>query len=405
VRKLSEKFSEIRKLISELESFKGRHTELISVYVPAGYNLVEVINQLAQEKSTAANIKSKTTRKNVLAALEKIIQHLRLFKETPPNGLVIFCGNVSRVEGREDIRLWSFEPPEKMNVKIYWCDQVFVLDPLKELVREKEVFGLIVLDAREATIGLLRGKNVVPLKHLESTVPSKTVKGGMSQARYDRLREDAINEFLTKVGEKASELFLEQKDLKGVLVGGPGPIKERFVRENYLNYQIQKKLLGVKDVSYTDEYGLKELVNRSQDLLEKTALAKERELMGKFFSELGKGGNVVYGSEETSSALEKGMIETLLISEDFDLVRAVFKCQNQHKTEKILPKDMLKKQRCEICKNPLSIETVKNLSDELSEKAKELGVNVEFISSSTDEGKEFKKIGGIGGFLRFKTPS
>jgi peptide chain release factor subunit 1 len=403
VRKLSEKFSEIRKLISELESFKGRHTELISVYVPAGYNLVEVINQLAQEKSTAANIKSKTTRKNVLAALEKIIQHLRLFKETPPNGLVIFCGNVSRVEGREDIRLWSFEPPEKMNVKIYWCDQVFVLDPLKELVREKEVFGLIVLDAREATIGLLRGKNVVPLKHLESTVPSKTVKGGMSQARYDRLREDAINEFLTKVGEKASELFLEQKDLKGVLVGGPGPIKERFVRENYLNYQIQKKLLGVKDVSYTDEYGLKELVNRSQDLLEKTALAKERELMGKFFSELGKGGNVVYGFEETSSALEKGMIETLLISEDFDLVRAVFKCQNQHKTEKILPKDMLKKQRCEICKNPLSIETVKNLSDELSEKAKELGVNVEFISSSTDEGKEFKKIGGIGGFLRFKT--
>jgi peptide chain release factor subunit 1 len=403
VRKLSEKFSEIRKLISELESFKGRHTELISVYVPAGYNLVEVINQLAQEKSTAANIKSKTTRKNVLAALEKIIQHLRLFKETPPNGLVIFCGNVSRVEGREDIRLWSFEPPEKMNVKIYWCDQVFVLDPLKELVREKEVFGLIVLDAREATIGLLRGKNVVPLKHLESTVPSKTVKGGMSQARYDRLREDAINEFLTKVGEKASELFLEQKDLKGVLVGGPGPIKERFVRENYLNYQIQKKLLGVKDVSYTDEYGLKELVNRSQDLLEKTALAKERELMGKFFSELGKGGNVVYGFEETSSALEKSMIETLLISEDFDLVRAVFKCQNQHKTEKILPKDMLKKQRCEICKNPLSIETVKNLSDELSEKAKELGVNVEFISSSTDEGKEFKKIGGIGGFLRFKT--
>jgi peptide chain release factor subunit 1 len=259
------------------------------------------------------------------------------------------------------------------------------------------------LDAREATIGLLRGKNVVPLKHLESTVPSKTVKGGMSQARYDRLREDAINEFLTKVGEKASELFLEQKDLKGVLVGGPGPIKERFVRENYLNYQIQKKLLGVKDVSYTDEYGLKELVNRSQDLLEKTALAKERELMGKFFSELGKGGNVVYGFEETSSALEKSMIETLLISEDFDLVRAVFKCQNQHKTEKILPKDMLKKQRCEICKNPLSIETVKNLSDELSEKAKELGVNVEFISSSTDEGKEFKKIGGIGGFLRFKT--
>jgi peptide chain release factor subunit 1 len=399
---MSEKIFELKKLIEELEKIKGRHTELISVYVPSGYNLVEVSNQLMQEKSTAANIKSKTTRKNVLAALEKIIQHLKLFKETPPNGMVIFCGNVSPVEGREDIKLWSFEPPEKINVKVYWCDQVFVLDPLKELVREKEIFGLIVLDAREATIGLLRGKNIVPLKHLESTVPSKTVKGGMSAARFDRLREDAINEFLTKVGEKASELFLEQKDLKGIIIGGPGPIKERFVRENYLNYQIQKKLLGVKDVSYTDEYGLKELVNRSQDLLEKTALAKERELMQRFFSELGKGGNVVYGLEETSAALEKGAIEALLISEDLDLVRVSFKCQNQHKTEKILPKDMIKKQRCEICKNPLVAENMISLIDELSEKAKKFGAEVHFISSSTDEGKEFRKLGGIGGFLKWR---
>jgi peptide chain release factor subunit 1 len=399
---MEEKLFELRKLIEELEKFKGRHTELISVYIPAGYSLVETANQLMQEKSTAANIKSKTTRKNVLAALEKIIQHLKLFKETPPNGLVIFCGNVSPVEGREDIKLWSFEPPEKMNVKIYWCDQVFVLDPLKEMTREKEIFGLIVLDAKEATIGLLRGKSIVPLKHLESTVPSKTVKGGMSAARFDRLREDAINEFLTKVGEKVSELFLEQKDLKGVIIGGPGPIKERFEKEKYLNYQIQKKLLGIKDVSYTDEYGLKELVNRSQDLLEKTALAKEREILGKFFSELGKGGNVIYGLNETIDALENGMLETLLISEDFDYVRASFKCQNQHRTEKILPKDMVKKQRCEICNNPLSAETMINLSDELSEKAKERGVEVVFVSSSTDEGREFKKIGGIGGFLRFK---
>jgi peptide chain release factor subunit 1 len=399
---MEEKIFELRKLIEELGKIKGRHTELISVYIPAGYSLVEIANQLMQEKSTASNIKSKTTRKNVLAALEKIIQHLKLFKETPPNGLIIFCGNVSPVEGREDIKLWSFEPPEKMNVKIYWCDQVFVLDPLKELTREKEVFGLIVLDAREATIGLLRGKSVVPLKRLESTVPSKTVKGGMSQARYDRLREDAINEFLTKVGEKASELFLEQKDLKGVIIGGPGPIKEKFAREKYLNYQIQKKLLGIKDVSYTDEYGLKELVNKSQDLLEKTALAKEREILGRFFSELGKGGNVIYGLNETINALENGALESLLISEDFDFVRVSFKCQNQHKSEEILPKDLVKKQRCKICKNPLSVEKIENLMDEFSEKAEKLGVEVVFISSSTDEGREFKKIGGIGGFLRFK---
>jgi peptide chain release factor subunit 1 len=138
-----------------------------------------MIDQLTQEKSTAENIKSKTTRKNVISALEKIIQYLKLFKQTPPNGLAVFAGNVSEFEGKEEIRLWVIEPPEKLETKIYWCDQVFVLDPLKEMLKEKDVYGLIVLDAREATIGLLRGKRIVVKKKMDSTVPSKTVKGGM----------------------------------------------------------------------------------------------------------------------------------------------------------------------------------------------------------------------------------
>jgi peptide chain release factor subunit 1 len=348
-------------LLRELEKIRGRHTELVSVYIPSGANLVDVINQLYQEKSTAANIKSKTTRKNVLAALEKIIQHLRLFKKTPPNGLIVFCGNVSSTEGRQDIKIWSIEPPEKMNIKIYWCDQTFVLEPLKDLLREKDVYGLIVLDAREANIGLLKGKRIIPLKKLESTVPSKTVKGGMSQARYDRLREDAINEFLTKVGEMASQRFLEEKDLKGVLIGGPGPIKDRFVKKNYLHYQIKQKILGVKDTGYTGEEGLEELVKRGKDLIKESVIAKERELLNKFFMEIGKKGNVVYGKEKVLNALESGTVDTLLLSEDF-----------------------------------------KDNVDEIIEKAENFGSKVEIISTDTQEGKQFLSLGGIGAFLRYR---
>ena len=48
--------------IEELESVRGRHTELVTVMVPAGFNIHPVIKQLEAEKSTAANIKSKQTR-------------------------------------------------------------------------------------------------------------------------------------------------------------------------------------------------------------------------------------------------------------------------------------------------------------------------------------------------------
>jgi peptide chain release factor subunit 1 len=392
----------LKKLIRELEKIRGRHTELVSVYVPSGHNLVDVSNQLFQEKGTASNIKSKTTRKNVLTALEKIIQHLKLFRKTPDNGLVVFCGNVSPVEGKEDIKLWSYEPPVKMQQKLYWCDQTFVLDPLKDLIAEKEIYGLIVLDAREAAIGLLKGKNIEKLKVMQSTVPSKSVKGGMSQKRFDREREDALNEFLRKVAEEASELLLKQEKLKGVIIGGPGPTKDTFYRESYLHYQIQKKVMGVKDIGYTGEYGLEELVNRSQDLLKEAAISKERELMQKFFTELKNEGNVVYGYEETKKALEAGAVETLLISEAFNWVHVKFKCNCGFTAEKDLQKTLVDKQKCPNCGQKLIEEESKELSDELVEAAASLGAKVEYISDETSEGKQFKELGGIGAFLRYK---
>ena len=83
----------LKHFVKELETFRGRHTELVSVYVPSGYELTAVINQLQQEQGTASNIKSKVNRDNVIAALEKMIIHLKLVKRTPANGLMSFAGN------------------------------------------------------------------------------------------------------------------------------------------------------------------------------------------------------------------------------------------------------------------------------------------------------------------------
>ena len=97
----------LKKFIKELEKFRGRHTELVSVYIPQDYDLNKIINHLSQEQGTASNIKSSATRKNVTDALERMIQHLKLFKRTPPNGLVVFSGNVAEREGQQDFKVWS----------------------------------------------------------------------------------------------------------------------------------------------------------------------------------------------------------------------------------------------------------------------------------------------------------
>ena len=223
-----------------------------------------------------------------------------------------------------------------------------------------------------------------------------------SQSRYDGIREDALNEFFRKVAELAAEAFLKEKKMVGVIIGGPGPTKETFYRKKYLNYQIQNKIIGVKDIGYTGPEGLEELLQRSQDLLKEAAISKERDIMAKFYAELKAEGNIVYGYTETDKAIDAGAVEILLISEDFNWVHVKLKCSDGHEKHEDLPKTLAAVQKCEEDGKTMEVVEEQDLGDVLIEKAAKEGAKVEYISTSTPEGRQFKELGGIAAFLRYK---
>jgi len=308
----------LKRLINELKSKQGRHTELISVYIPAGYELNNVLNQLMQEQGTATNIKSKTTRKNVVDALEKTIQHLRLFKQTPPNGLAVFCGNVSEKEGVQDIKIWSVEPPEPLSIRLYRCDQRFITQPLEELITPKDVYGLLTIDNKIATLALLKGDRYVIQKKLTSGYTGKHRAGGQSARRFERLINEQSHEFKKRVGEAAAEVFLPiLNDLRGLIIGGPAGTKDDFVEGDYLHHELRKKIVGVKDITYTDESGIRELVDASKELLQEVEMVRQKTLLQRFMKGLVKDGAVVYG-DDVEKALSKGAVDVLFLSERMD---------------------------------------------------------------------------------------
>ncbi|HDI72677.1 MAG TPA: peptide chain release factor 1, partial [Candidatus Altiarchaeales archaeon] len=314
---LKEKFK-LKKIIKELKSKQGKHTELISVYIPQGYDLSNVLNQLAEEKGTASNIKSKTTRKNVMDALEKTIQHLKLFKNTPVNGLAVFCGNVSEREGVQDLKLWSVEPFEPINIRIYRCDQKFVTEPLEALVTPKDVYGLIAIDNKEATIATLKGDHYNILKKLTSGYHGKHRAGGQSQRRFERVIRQESHEFKVRVAEYAENSFLPIiKELKGIIIGGPAGTKDDFFEGDYLHHELKKKIIAVKDITYTNESGIRELIDKSQDILKGVEMVRHKTLMQRFMKELVSDGNFSYG-DDVYKALEMGAVEILLLSENLD---------------------------------------------------------------------------------------
>ncbi|MBN2102140.1 MAG: peptide chain release factor 1 [Candidatus Aenigmarchaeota archaeon] len=389
-----------------IEGIRGRHTELVTVYAPAGYNINKVSEQIRNEQSTASNIKSKTVRKNVLAALEKIIQHLKMYKETPKNGIAIFCGNISEKDGVSDIELWVIEPPEPLRQRLYRCDQTFVIEPLKELVREREIYGIVIIDKSDADIGVLKGKHITRIKHFDSLVPGKTEAGGWSQARYARVREGLLNDFMKQVGRVASDKFMKfGKDLLGVLVAGPGPVKETFADGDYLQYEIKNKIIGIVSISYTGEYGLHEAVERAEDILKETSIIKEKQILENFLTNLRKDtGLAIYGLKETVQALEAGSVETLMISDKFPWKKIKFHCRNcEFSMEKIMKEDQTFGMKCPDCDGELETSGTEDIMEEITKKADEMGTIIKEISTETNEGVQFLELGGIGGILRFKT--
>ncbi len=169
---------ELKKLLDELEDVRGRNTELVSLYIPAGYNMAKIKEFVTKEQSEAENIKSKSTRKNVKSALDRLGRKVSESMETPENGVVLFCGNVSEREGRPDIQLWEVIPPEPVESRHYRCDKEFMLEPLREMVVDDRVYGLIVADKNEAAVGYLQGSTVKTAYTLDSEVPGKTRAGG-----------------------------------------------------------------------------------------------------------------------------------------------------------------------------------------------------------------------------------
>jgi peptide chain release factor subunit 1 len=399
----------LKKLVEELESKEGKATELISQYVPPGRQISDAMTNLREEYGTSSNIKSKSTKKNVQDAIECIMQKLKLFKAPPPNGLVIFCGAIPRAgPGTEKMETFVIEPPEPISLYLYRCDARFYLDPIKDMLAEKDIYGLIVLDRSDATFALLKGRRLDVLETITSGAPSKHDAGGQSARRFQRLIEIAAHEFYKRVADHAEKDFLQIENLKGILIGGPGPTKNEFADGEFLHYQLQKKVLTVEDLGYTEEPGIHELIDKSAEALKNVDFLKDKKLVQNFLYLLAKSPNqVTYGEKDVRAKLEKGMVKSLLLSTDVETYRVKYKCQTcgNVKDGTFTKSQLLAKggkEDCDKCGGMMEEEDRKSIIEELAAMAEATNTKVEVVSIETDEGKMLlNSFGGIVATLRF----
>jgi len=395
----SDKTYKFKKQLRKLEKYRGSGTELISVYIPAGSAVHEMGNKLREEMSQASNIKSKSTKTNVLGALERISNYLKMFKKPPKNGLAVFAGNVSDNPAKVDIELFSLEPLEPLNIGTYRCDSKFFLEPLQDMLETKDAYGVVALDGRDATLAIVKGSNINILRKLHSTAHAKIRKGGQSARRYERLIQEQTETYYKRVGDAMDDVFLNK--VKGVLLGGPGPTKDFFMKMKPYNYQIN--VMGVVDTGYTDEYGIREVLAKSENILSQQEAIKEKILVDRFIKAVVSDGLATYGEKQVREAILTKQAETVLLSEGLAHTNAAYKCNSCGSEEKKTFREKPDEEITCKCGSQMKLEKEEPLIDELTELAHENNIKVEIISDSTTEGAQFLTgFAGVGAFLRYK---
>lgn len=413
---MKEKFQEVdetelmlfKKKLAKLREFDGKGTELISLYVPYNADRGSIMGQIIEETSQSSNIKSPSTRKNVQGALRKIGNFLKTIDfKIPENGLAVFCGNISQQEGKSDIQLMTLKPPLELKVKLYRCDSKFFLEPLEHMVKPSDVYALLTIDKNEATIAMLVGKKYEILGHFTSGVAGKFRAGGQSAKRFEHLREEAAQEFYKRISEKMNETFIKYGDkLKGIIIGGPGMTKDYFLTKGLVDHRLKSKIIGTVDTAYTDEAGIREAVNKSDQLLKDTDIMREKKIINDFMAEIVKSGLGIYGQKEVEEALGMGKVDTLILSEEINWMVYRYECTSCGEKIEVVAKEPEKFDHNSVkCKCKSAIELVEEVDyiDHIMEKAKQTGAKVKLISGDTPEGEQFfKGFGGVGAILRYR---
>ena len=227
-----------------------------------------------------------------------------------------------------------------------------------------EIYNIPIIPVKISKIEITR-KNT---KMIDISVKNQSfIADGLivhnSAARFERLREGAKKDHFKKVAEYMKEKFLTDKNLKGIIVGGPGPTKYDFIDSGYITADVKSRVIAIKDLSYTGEFGLQELLEKSQDVLAEEDVIEEKKIVGKFFELLSKKpGMVSYGIDEVMKNLKMGTVETLLISETVE-------------DKKI---------------------------EEFEKEAETMGTEIKIISTETREGSQLKEIGKVAAILRYE---
>ena len=179
------------------------------------------------------------------------------------------------------------------------------------------------------------------------------------------------------------------------------------MKNDYFHHEV-KKLVREPffDVGYSNESGLRELVQRAGTLMDQIELDGERKMVDNFLREVMQAHpKATYGEMMIRSALDQGAVDMLLLSEGLRKRRVGWRCKpctheweasQNHRSE--IP-DCPKCGSEDVREDP---DRTMDMIDELTQLAGHTSAKVSLISMDSEEGATlYTSFGGIAAMLRY----
>lgn len=196
--------------------------------------------------------------------------------------------------------------------------------PLAELQDEYETFLIVRCDNDRTQLFTVTNKTSENETAIKGGIKNHVRKGGWSQQRYERRRDEHLGHYGSEVAEQVDKLVREHSINRIVLIGSSETMQ---AIDEQLHGELQNKVVGREafDLGRSDD----EMIERAYESYFADERQQEQDLWRRIKNETLSEGRGCLGAEDTLDAAKLGRVEVALATRDAQLRATKCKeCEN-----------------------------------------------------------------------------
>jgi peptide subunit release factor 1 (eRF1) len=225
-------------------------------------------------------------------------------------------GSIFSGDQKEYKDIIILEPPKSISYNYYRCDAHFHTESIASLYQSHDNYGIIHIDGQETVFYVLNGIALTRIERFIVQLPRNHDKGGQSQNRIERLRQEKIFEYLKKISEKAQHHYLtdaHEVNIKGLVIVGVAQKKDQICE--HLDSRLKDILLGILTDTQVSVTRICNLIS-GKDRID--ADAEYQKLLDLIRT---SSDTIRFGKIECTSSLDEGLLKLLYCDQHTTLLQ------------------------------------------------------------------------------------